>query len=417
MSATPRVLWVTPELPYWPGGSGGSTRQHQLIVQLLARGHEVVVAAPIHPDQEDGARLLRATGATLHGVPRPPSRVREVLGTVRARPAVALDALRMPLLAWQVEVFWTSLRDRVRSLLADPATRPDVILVEHDWAARWARDLDAAGVPKILALENLSWAYHRNRATTGTGLARVHNALEARRFERFDRRELTAYDLLLAMSASDQEQLRAVVPTASAIVPNGVDTGALVASPLPSDPVSLYTGTMAYPPNAEGLGWLLRDIWPRVAEQVDGARLLVVGRGVPDDLAALAGDDVEFAGWVDAMQPWFDRARTVLVPILSGGGTRLKVLDGLASGRPIVSTTMGAEGIDVRDGEHVRIADEPQAFADATAALLRDGPDAARLGAAGRRLAEDVYDWHTIGTHLADIVEALAAGTAPPGVR
>src|SRR5207249_3780059 len=83
-----RVLWLTPELPYWPGGSGGSTRQHQLIAQLIARGHQVHVAAPIHPDQREGAARLRAAGATLHGVERPPSRVREVLAAVRARPSL-----------------------------------------------------------------------------------------------------------------------------------------------------------------------------------------------------------------------------------------------------------------------------------------------------------------------------------------
>jgi glycosyltransferase involved in cell wall biosynthesis len=406
-----RVLWLTPELPYWPGGSGGSTRQHQLIAQLAARGHEVHVVAPVHRTQRQGAALLEAAGATLHGVQRPGSRVGEVLAALRARPALALDALRMPLTAWQVEVFWTRLRPVARALLADPATRPDVLHVEHDWAARWVRDLpEAAGIPRVCGLENLSWAYHQRRAAAATGAARAFNAREARRFARFDRRHLPAYDLLLATSASERRALAQLTPAASAVVPNGVDTAALTAAPLAPGPVALFTGTFAYGPNSEGLAWLLREVWPRVTAQIPEARLLVVGRGVPGHLAALAGPEVRITGFVEHMQPWFDQARLVLVPIRSGGGTRLKVLDGLASGRPIVSTTIGAEGIDVRHGEEALIADDPAAFAAAAVRVLGDAALAERLGAAGRRLAERDYDWRPIGARLADLLEALAAG-------
>jgi glycosyltransferase involved in cell wall biosynthesis len=407
-----RVLWLSPELPFWPGGSGGSTRQHQLIVQLLARGHEVHVAAPIHRSQRAGAERLRATGAVLHGVERPRSRVREVLDAVRARPAVALDALRLPLTAWQVEVFWTTLRERVAALLAGAATRPDVILVEHDWAARWVHDLPGArGIPAVIGLENLSWGYHARRAAAATGApARAFHDLEARRFARFDRRHLAGYDLLLAMSHDDRRELARLTSTPAAVIPNGVDTTALAASPLPPDPVVLFTGTFGYPPNAEGLGWLLREVWPRIRTGAPAARLLVIGPGVPGPLAALAGPEVELPGFVERMQPWFDRARLVLVPILSGAGTRLKVLDGLASGRPVLSTTMGAEGVDARDGEEILIADGPQAFADAALRVLGDPDLAQRVGAAGRRLAERAYDWRAIGAHLGELLEELATG-------
>jgi len=414
-----RVLWLTPELPFWPGGTGGSTRQHQLIVRLIARGHEVHVAAPVHRSQREGAARLRATGAVLHGLERPRSRVREVLDAARARPAVALDALRLPLTAWQAEVFWTRLRERVQPLLTGAATRPDVLLVEHDWAARWVHDLPAArGVPRVLGLENLSWAYHDRRSAAAAGApGRLFHAAEARRFARFDRRQLAAYDLLLAMSRDDQRALARLTPTPSAVVPNGVDTRALTASPLRPEPVMLYTGSFGYPPNAEGLEWLLRDVWPRIRLRVPAARLLVVGPGVPPRLAALAGPEVELAGFVERMQPWFDRARAVLVPILSGAGTRLKVLDGLASGRPVVSTSMGAEGVDVRDGVDALIADGPERFADAAVRVLGDAALAVRVGAAGRRLAERAYDWDVIGAHLSDLLEQLAAGRPPAGDR
>lgn len=403
-----RVAWLTPELPYWPGGSGGSTRQFQLIKQLIARGNTVDVVAPVHPDQQAGRSSLTEVGATLHAVDRPPSRVREVLGTVRRAPGIGPRALTMPVAAWQVEVFWRQLQGAADAALA---RQPDVILIEHDWAARWAADLPA-GIPKVSGLENLSWDYYARRAAAAEGVQRRLLEIEARRFRRFDRRRLPAFDLLLAMSQDDLEELRRVSDRPAIVMPNGVDTDALVPSPLPDTPTVLFTGTFGYAPNAEALRWLLAEIWPAVRAKRPDAELLVVGKGVPDEIAALADDSVTLAGWVPEMQPWFDRARVVIVPMRSGGGTRLKVLDGLASGRPLVSTTMGAMGVDVVDGEQVVLADGAAAFADATVAILDDPERGARIGAAGRKVAEDVYDWRAIGERLDGALRELVASRA-----
>lgn len=398
-----RIAWLTPELPYWPGGSGGSTRQFQLIRQLVAHGHDVDVAAPVHPDQQAGRSSLADAGATLFGVDRPASRVDEVRRAVRRTPALAPRAVAMPVQAWQVEVFLSRLRPAVEAALA---RRPDAILIEHDWAARWARELPA-GIPLVSGLENLSWDYYARRAAAATGLQRVLLRAEAARFLRFDRATLGRFDLLLAMSEDDRRELRRVSDRPAAIVPNGVDTDALRPSPLPGTPTVLFTGTFGYAPNAEALRWLLAEIWPAVVERRPDARLLVVGKGVPDDVAALAGPSVELAGWVPEMQPWFDRAQVVVVPMRSGGGTRLKVLDGLASGRPLVSTTMGAMGVDVQDGEHLVLADGAGAFADAVVRTLDDPAEATRLGAAGREVAERVYDWRAIGARLERLLREL----------
>jgi glycosyltransferase involved in cell wall biosynthesis len=404
-----RTLWLTPELPYWPGGSGGSTRQFQLVRQLVRRGHDVDVVSPVHVDQQAGRASLAEAGAALFGVDRPASRVAEVRAALRRRPSLVPLALTTPVSAWQVEVFWTRMDAAVQAALA---RRPDVVLIEHDWAARWARDLPAE-LPKVSGLENLSWDYYARRAAAADGPARAGLALEARRFRRFDARTLGAFDLLLAMSQDDLVELREVSDRPVAIVPNGVDVDALTAGPLPGTPTVLFTGTFGYAPNAEALRWLLTEIWPAVTRRVPAAELLVVGRGVPDDLAALAGPGVTLAGWVPEMQPWFDRAQVVIVPMRSGGGTRLKVLDGLASGRPLVSTPMGAMGVDVQAGEQVLLADGADAFADAVARVLGDPALAARVGAAGRAVAERVYDWRAIGARLDGLLCDVAAGRRP----
>lgn len=148
-----------PELPMWPGGTGGQTRQFQLVRRLVELGHAVDVVAPVHPEQHEGALGLAAAGVTLHGRRRPSSRARETAGAVAARPALAAGPLRRPVVAWQVDVLLGRLGPELDAALA---RRPDVALVEHDWAAAWARRLPAA-LPRAVGLENLSWLYYANR--------------------------------------------------------------------------------------------------------------------------------------------------------------------------------------------------------------------------------------------------------------
>jgi glycosyltransferase involved in cell wall biosynthesis len=403
-----RVLWLTPELPYAPGGSGGSNRQFHLLRRLVERGWEAECVAPVHPAQREGAELLRAAGVRLHAVERPPSRVAEVLRAVRSRPGLLPAAATRPLFAWQVEVFWTAMRPLAEQVIAE--RRPDVLAIEHDWAASWPGDL-APGIPLALTLENLSWEYYEARAAAAGGAQGAALALEARRFARFDRRHLRRYDLLIAMSEDDRAAVRAVSDVRCEVVPNGVDTSTLDVGPPADAPVAIFTGNLAYPPNAEGLLWLLRDIWPRVRAAVPDARLVVVGRGAPDEAARLADDSVELAGWVDDLRGRFEQAAVVLVPIRSGGGTRLKVLDGLASGRPVVSTALGAMGIEARGGEHLVLAEGAEPFAAAVVRLLEEPAERARIGGAGRALAVERYDWDALGDRLSDALASIASPT------
>ncbi|HEX8206847.1 MAG TPA: glycosyltransferase family 4 protein [Solirubrobacteraceae bacterium] len=399
-----RVLWLTPELPS-PLGAGGGIRQWHMLDRLLEAGHEAVVVAPVHPDEREGAARLRERGVDLRAYERPPSRVLETLSLLRRRPSLALAPLREPLTAWQVDVFWTALAP----LIPDGAF--DVVNVNHDWAADWVRRVDAGGAKRVLTLENITWSYYENRAKSTGGAKGRALAAEARRWKRFDLDRFASYDALVTVSEHDAEILGRATPTRAEAIPSGVDTRALHPPPVApgAPPALIFTGTMSWPPNAEGLRWLLREVWPRVRDAVPEARLLAVGGGPPEDVQRLAAADdrVELPGRVPELEPWFERASVVVIPILSGAGIRLKVLDALASGRAIVSTTMGAEGAVVEDGRHVVIADDAESFARATAGLLRDRDRAASLGAAGRALAEERYDWRVLGDRFEALLRAL----------
>jgi glycosyltransferase involved in cell wall biosynthesis len=408
-----RILWLTPELPFAPGGSGGATRQFHLVRRLVEQGHDVAVVAPVHRSQHEGAARLQASGATLHAVSRPDSRWRETLAALGTRPRLVPGALRQPVLAWQVDVFWTRLR--AAALEAIGARAPDVLQVEHDWAAAWQNGL-APGVPRALTLHNLSWGYYEARARAAGGVRGAALALEAQRFRRYDRARLDAYDLLLAMSEGDRRGVAALAAGRCEVVPNGVDGAAWTPPPEPAtaerEPLLLFTGSLSYPPNVEAVAWLLRDLWPRIREATPGARLAIVGANPPEIARDFDDPRVVVTGWVDDVRPWFARASVVLVPLRSGGGTRLKVLDGLASRRAIVSTTIGAEGIDARDGEHLLIADGADAFTDAVARALADTSLRHRLGAAGRRLVEERYDWDVLASRLEALYRELVSSSA-----
>ena len=376
-----------------------------MIDRLLAHGHEVVVVAPVHASEREGARVLRERGADLRAAERPPSRVREALAALRARPGLLPALVREPVTAWQVDVFWTALAPLAEQALAEG--RFDAVNVSHDWAADWIRRIQAGPAKRVLTLENVTWSYYESRARVAGGARRTAFGIEARRWRRFDRARFPAYDALVAISENEAATLRRATAMRVEAIPGGVDTRAIDPGPEREDapPALLFTGSMPWPPNAEGARWMLREVWPRLREQVPDARLLLVGSGPPADVQALAGADdrVELPGRVPELGPWFDRATLVVIPILSGAGIRFKVLDALASRRAIVSTTMGADGALVRDGEHLVLADDPAAFAAACARLLGDPAERARLGANARRLAEERYDWRVLG----DRYEAL----------
>jgi polysaccharide biosynthesis protein PslH len=402
-----KVLHLTPELPYAPGGTGGQTRQFHLLRGLVERGHDVASAAPVGTAQEAGAQRLRDAGVRLYASQRPASRAAEALRALARSRTLIARAARDPVVVWQVEVFWSALRAEAMRALDEQ--RPDVVLVEHDWAAAWWRDLPV-GLPRVLTLQNLSWRYYEYRARAARGPRATALALEARRFLRFDRAHLPVYDLLITMSDEEAAVLRRTFPdTRCDAIPNGVDTSALTPAPPPQGPPTLlYTGTLDYPPNAEGLRWLLRDVWPRIAAQAPDARLLVVGRNPPEDARRLAGLEVTFTGRVEEIAPCYAAATAVLVPLLSGAGTKLKVLDGLASGRPVVTTPVGVEGIRAQDGRDLLVAAGADAFAAAALRVLEEPALRDRLGAAGRALAEQRYDWSVLATQLEAALRPLA---------
>jgi glycosyltransferase involved in cell wall biosynthesis len=195
-----------------------------------------------------------------------------------------------------------------------------------------------------------------------------------------------------------------------AVVPNGVDTAACSGSfGDPQADTLIYPGALSYEANFDAVAHFLSAIWPRLRTVRPGVRLCVTGRAAPEQIAALpVADGVEFTGYLDDVRPAVARAWAEVVPLRKGGGTRLKVLEALALGTPVVSTSKGVEGLDLEDGRHVLVADTADAFAAATERLLGQPELRARLGEAGRHVVRQRYDWRAIGAGLDDLVHEIA---------
>jgi glycosyltransferase involved in cell wall biosynthesis len=279
--------------------------------------------------------------------------------------------------------------DALRVLLQQ--RQPDVIIAHRTGVAgtllRTRLDLP----PVVLELEDIDHVkISRLHRTGGAPVSRVRVALWAALAWWSERRAAGLAAATVVCSERDAAALRGPARRARVeVVPNtSFDRTAL---PPSSAPVALFVGVAYYPPNADAIRWLVREIWPLVRARCPAAELVVVGEGAEAVVEGVVGPGVALVGFAPDLEPHYRRAAVCLCPIRAGSGTRIKIIEAGFCARPVVSTTLGAEGLTFRSGEEMVIADEAGAFADAVADLFADPDRCAALGQAARRRAERDY--------------------------
>lgn len=359
-----RALVICPRVPF-PAMGGSAKRTLRLLEAMAATGavpHLVTTDAA----GGAGAEELRARGWRVDVLDEPPAgNLARAVQHLRRRPSPYL-------------------RSVAEHLRAERANPPAFVQAEHTISAYYVRDHPARRW--ALSTHNVDSALLRDvAAAMPPGVARTRGLVRAAAMARVERTQAPHADAVLCVSSADAaryEQLGAK----PVIVPNGVDDALLDA---PASPPAgyrvLFFAQLDYPPNAVGLRRFLAEGWPRLLARHPEVRLRVVGPGTLDDL--MAAPSVELAGFVDDIQAELTACALVIVPLWQGGGTRLKVLEALACGRPVVSTPLGATGIGLHDGEHGLLAGDAAGLADAAAAVLGNPALALRLAAGGRRLA------------------------------
>jgi exopolysaccharide biosynthesis WecB/TagA/CpsF family protein len=377
------ILFLTSQVPYPP--ESGATIKTASVLEYLRRRHEVdVVCFRRGPLTEDQAAWAKEAGHV------------ETVELSRARSAFNL------LRSYLGRVPLSIQRNQSRKMKDLVAAR----LREGGFGAVFVDGwLMAQYVPKgfrgraLLHEHNAEHVLWRRQAERERNPAvKVVAGLEHRRVRRYESAMIRRFDVVFAVSETDRGVLVGLGgdPERVRVLPNLPDASLLERPALSfaaTEPMLLYFGTLSWPPNVEGLDYLLRSVFPLVRRQMDDVRLVIAGQGAPSRLERLARrtDGVEFLGAVQDVEPLYRRARVFVEASRSGGGTRLKVLNALARGLPVVTSPEGAEGLDVVAGEHVLVAEDAESMANAVVRLIADDGMWRSLSENGRRLIRMRY--------------------------
>jgi glycosyltransferase involved in cell wall biosynthesis len=266
---------------------------------------------------------------------------------------------------------------------------------------------------RVLDLQNIEHELLLRRARVEQQLPkRIAMEIEARKFQREEIAICQSFDLIFTPSEREAVHMRALLGReAIDALPNSIDPDFFAfRQQIPQEPAIAFIGTTHVDANRDGVCYFMDEMYPLVLAQVPDLQVYIVGGNPPSEIRAYAKlPRVDVTGYVKDVRDYMARVRALIVPLRSGGGTRLKILEGLSYGVPTVSTSIGAEGIDVVDGEHILIGDTPQHFAEQVVRAIRDEQLQHTMSRAGRQLADDVYSWRAVGTTLKRVLdEALA---------
>jgi polysaccharide biosynthesis protein PslH len=261
--------------------------------------------------------------------------------------------------------------------------------------------------PTVLFQHNVETSlWQRLAATESNPARRLAYGIEARKMRNYEQAALHRFNHVIAVSEHDKQQMLAMDPScAITVVPTGVDTTKYVAAP-PSaaDPARIvFLGSMDWEPNIDAVTYFCRDIFPAIRSRFPSAVFQIVGRNPQASVRQLASEAVEVTGTVPDVGPYLRDATAVVVPLRIGGGTRLKIFEAMASGKAVVSTSIGAEGLAVENGRDLILADDATAFAEATIQLLGDAKLRHSYEEAATRLAAR-YDWSNIVEQFAAVL-------------
>lgn len=383
-----RLLFLTETVPF-PLDAGGRIKTYHTL-RILSREHEVHCHAFIR--DEGQRRYERDLSSSCHRL------------TLHLKPRSRVGEVCSLLIGYGTGTPFLVRRHFDRAVFAELKSqieqhRFDAIYCDHLSMLEYGRRL---GLPIIHDAHNVEFEIiRRHAATLRFSAMRGFAALEWRMLRRYERAQYRRCALIYSVSDIDAQAIRRLSGDRNtvAVVPISVDAeGVAPASPIDAGHELLFVGGLHWPPNADAVGHFIDEILPIVRSRLPNTRLTVVGRTdarVQHRLRTLGG--VTFAGHVADIEPFFRRSRAMVVPLRSGSGMRVKILDALARGMPTVTTSVGCEGIDATAGDHLLVADTPATFAAAVVRVLTDDELAMRLSRNSRELVQDKYDESVVG--------------------
>jgi polysaccharide biosynthesis protein PslH len=393
-----RLLWFSHFVPFPP--RGGNLQRSFNLIRQMSKSHEIFLVA-------------------LNFLGESPEQLRVSSNELR-KYCESVEIWEMPHAwrgaRWWAELLWSPiLRDpfSCRALCSGRLqSQWERTLAKHAGALLHVDSIDLAlftgatnGFQKVLNHHNCESAMAYRRAQREANpVKKAYLRLQAQKLADMERSICVNFDVNTVVSEQDLLLLRANLPRAHIhIVENGVDTGYFTPGSAQEEAHSLiFSGSLDWQPNLSAARFLVREVWPHIKVSYPDARLYLAGKNPPASLVRWVehAANIVVVANPDDMRPLLRRAAVYVCPILEGGGTRLKILDAMAMARPVVSTTVGCEGLRVNHGENILIADTAQDFADKAIQLIENKELRRQLAHAGRALVEREYSWERIARQL-----------------
>ena len=397
-----RILWIKTEFLH-PVDKGGRIRTYQMLREIAKAHHVTYLTLDDGTAAADAPALASEYAAETIRIPfTPPAK-----GTVGFYSDLLANVFSS--LPYAVSRYRSA---EMTGEIARLASTFDVVVC--DFLAPAVNMPRAAGTPTVLFQHNVEamiWARH---AAVATGVKQKYMAEQWRRMERFERDECRRFDHVIAVSPQDTAIMRERYGVSRiSDVPTGVDIEYFT-----SDGATVrrarelvFTGSMDWMPNDDAMLWFATDVLPLIRAKLPDVHTTVVGRTPSQKLQSLAaGTGMEVTGRVPDVRPYLERASAFIVPMRVGGGTRLKIYEAMSMGLPVISTTIGAEGLPVVDGETAVLRDDPRAFADAVVRLLEANDERRRIADAGQRLVRARFGWAGVADAFMETCASVVEG-------
>lgn len=396
-----KILWIKTELLH-PVDKGGKIRTYEMLKQLK-RDHHVTYLALDDGTAPANARALAQE--YCHKLVTVPHHTRAKFSAGFYVELVENLFSRLPYAVKKYES--AEMRQALARLVEDD--KPDVVVC--DFLTPSVNVPENLGCATVLFQHNVeAMIWQRHYETQSNPLKRLYLYGQWRKMRAFEQAECHRYDHVIAVSREDSEMMQRDYGVVSVTdVPTGVDTEFFrPQTGAQPEPMSLvFTGSMDWIPNVDAINWFCSEILPLVRAKLPNVKLTVVGRKPGRELMELSERDslIAVTGRVDDVRPYMENAAAYIVPIRIGGGTRLKIYEAMAMERPLISTTVGAEGLPVNNGEELLIADTPETFADSVVRVLTDQVYADQLGQRAAKTVRERFGWERVAAVFAEICQ------------
>jgi polysaccharide biosynthesis protein PslH len=431
------ILFLTQIIPY-PPDAGPKVKTWHVLRYLASLGHKIYLVSFLRPEEKPYVRALKEICEEVHTVPITRSRLADVRYWMRShitkRPfLIERDDLPMMsaavkeiLARTQIDAIHADQLTMVQFALPREAPRPAAYEIRALNSKFKKTGTNGKHISRIWPItifdaHNAVWTILDRMRQNAPFILKPVAAIEAQRIKRYEGMILQNFDHTLAVTEQDcsalLEAAKLSVPLIPGkeprvkVIPIAVDTG--IIQPVERNPVSMNIvtlGTLHYPPNADGIRWFINQVFPLIQERIPEATLTIIGKNPPRDFQEIAKqrpDSITLTGYVPDLTPYLEQSTLMVVPVRAGGGMRVRILEAFARGMPVVTTTVGLEGIDAKPGEEVLVADTAEDFAEAVVKCLRNCELQEYLGGRGRRLAEVRYDWQVVLKKMGEVYQEI----------